>query len=386
MSDPRELSQPINSFAFLFLACLLLCGIAAAAPAIALSRKSGPPTSKILVSGRGFQPNVGVDIYFGTKDEALVVTNGGGGFENAKIYAPRSAHPGKHWVTALERNNDKGAQEPFLVQTNWRQFHRADMMRLNPYENVLNPTTVGRLQLKWSFAVINGIPSSPAIANGVVYFSSGFSDYKVYALNARTGAKLWSSSYGIGDTPPAVANGVVYVGGGWNVYALNARTGAKLWSYATGYDVVAPPTVANGVVYIGSYDGNVYALDASTGAELWIYTIGGGTGGYVAASGRCGQWYCLCPLRGCLVRIERPHWHAALELRHWQRQGQLGFLARSGKWGGVCRLGERQRLRTQRQHRHPAVELCHERRDILVARGGERSSLYRFVGWQRVRT
>ena len=54
---------------------------------------------------------MGVDIFFDTKDEALVVTNGKGEFHNAGIYAPRSARPGQHWVTALERNNDKGAQE-----------------------------------------------------------------------------------------------------------------------------------------------------------------------------------------------------------------------------------------------------------------------------------
>ena len=37
------------------------------------------------------------------------------------------------------------------------------------------------------------------------------------------------------ESSPAVANGVVYVGSDdGNVYALNASTGAKLWSYATG--------------------------------------------------------------------------------------------------------------------------------------------------------
>jgi hypothetical protein len=133
MSDPRERSQPIANFAFLFFACLLLCGVASAAPSIALSKKSGPPTSGIRVSGRGFEPNVGVDIFFDTKDEALVVTNGKGEFHDTGIHAPRSARPGEHWVTALERNNDKGAQEPFLVQTNWSQFHfDADGTRLNP--------------------------------------------------------------------------------------------------------------------------------------------------------------------------------------------------------------------------------------------------------------
>src|SRR5208337_4777808 len=112
---PSKLSVPRT---FLIAACLLLCGTASASPSITLSKKSGPPTSQILVSGRGFEPNVGVDIYFDTKDEALVVTNDKGEFHNAKAYAPRAARPGKHWVTALERNNNKGAQEPFLVQTN----------------------------------------------------------------------------------------------------------------------------------------------------------------------------------------------------------------------------------------------------------------------------
>ena len=52
-----------------------------------------------------------------------------------------------------------------------------------------------------------------------------------------------------------MANGVVYVGSGdRNVYALNASTGAKLWSYSTAELVDSSPAVANGVVYVGSYD------------------------------------------------------------------------------------------------------------------------------------
>jgi len=83
--------------------------------------------------------------FFGTKDEALVVTNGQGEFEKVEIHALRGARPGKHWVTALERNNDKGAQNPFLVQTNWSQFHfDADGTRRNRYWRVRR-TTVGWL-------------------------------------------------------------------------------------------------------------------------------------------------------------------------------------------------------------------------------------------------
>ena len=58
------------------------------------------------------------------------------------------------------------------------------------------------------------------------------------------------------------------------MYALNATTGAKLWSYTTGELVDSSPAVANGVVYVGSYDHNVYALNASTGALLWSYATG----------------------------------------------------------------------------------------------------------------
>ena len=78
------------------------------------------------------------------------------------------------------------------------------------------------------------------------------------------------------ESSPAVANGVVYVGSDdGNVYALNAATGARLWSYTTGAYVESSPAVANGVVYVGSDDGNVYALNAATGAKLWSYSIGG---------------------------------------------------------------------------------------------------------------
>ena len=65
---------------------------------------------------------------------------------------------------------------------------------------------------------------------------------------------------------------MVYVGS-WdhNVYALNASTGALLWSFVTGNLVGSSPAVADGVVYFGSYDNNVYALNARTGAKLWSY-------------------------------------------------------------------------------------------------------------------
>src|SRR5579864_8734166 len=174
MLTPRERSQPIAISVFLPVACLLLCGIASAAPSINLSKKSGPPTSKILVSGRGFEPNVGVDIFFDTRDKALVVTNEKGDFHDAGIYAPPSARPGEHWVTALERNNDKGAQKPFLVQTDWSQFRFSpEHHAANPFENVLDPHTVGGLGVKWIYNTQNRYAwGSPIVVAGMAYVAT----------------------------------------------------------------------------------------------------------------------------------------------------------------------------------------------------------------------
>ena len=141
-----------------------------------------------------------------------------------------------------------------------------------------NPTTGAVL---WQSTVVSDeqIISTPAIADGILYVGV-LNNYTLYALDTSTGAVLWTYATGgyVGSSP-AVANGVVYFES-WNddhnVYALNARTGAVLWTYTMGAAGIlgTSPAVANGVVYVGSYDNNVYALDAGTGALLWQYTTG----------------------------------------------------------------------------------------------------------------
>ena len=162
----------------------------------------------------------------------------------------------------------------FVQDSNsWTEFHRVNMQRWNPDEKVLNVKNVKNLSVKWSYNT-NGVESSPVVANGVVYVGC---DFSVCALNARTGALVWSYKTGNGVyCSPAVANGVVYVGSvDHNLYALNAQTGALLWSYTAEAPVESSPTVASGVVYVGSGSpGNLYALNASTGALLWSYATG----------------------------------------------------------------------------------------------------------------
>ena len=53
----------------------------------------------------------------------------------------------------------------------------------------------------------------------------------------------------------------MYVGSNtFALYALNARTGAPLWSQRVG-NCTNPPVVVNGVLYVGSvYSGGVFAF------------------------------------------------------------------------------------------------------------------------------
>jgi len=180
------------------------------------------------------------------------------------------------WLMMASANTSAHAQNT-SSPGDWTEFHRDNMQRWNPYETVLGVNNVGGLQLKWKNPIgiyLNGLESSPATVNGVMYFGSD--DGNVYALNADAGTKLWSYATGAPIiSSPAVANGVVYAGSEiGSVYALNATTGVLLWSYGTGLDVFSSPSVANGVVYIGSDDGNLYALNAATGAKLWSYPTG----------------------------------------------------------------------------------------------------------------
>ena len=98
---------------------------------------------------------------------------------------------------------------------------------------------------------------------------SARTDHNVYALDAHSGANLWSYTSGsYVFSSPAVANGVVYVGSADdNLYALKASTGTLLWGYTTGHYVNSSPTVANGAVYVGSYDGKLYAFGLPRGDD-----------------------------------------------------------------------------------------------------------------------
>lgn len=165
---------------------------------------------------------------------------------------------------------------------NWPQYqYDGGHSGCNPYERILNPGNVQYLgtNWQWSYDIAEFGPS--IVANGILYTMTGNYLYAgIGAFNAYTGEGIWGvSSQRYGFSTPAAANGMVYFGSSDNnVYALDANTGSPIWNYATGGAVWSPPTIANGVVYVTSLEnnlgGNLYALNATTGALLWRFAVG----------------------------------------------------------------------------------------------------------------
>ncbi len=137
---------------------------------------------------------------------------------------------------------------------------------VDPRLSVANAPSI---KLKWAFKTGGGVATSVSIVGTTAYVGSwdGFE----YAINTSTGAQIWKSPnlgittdpgctpVNIGITSAAdVENGVLYVGGGGpNWYALNATTGAVLWSVFTGDNSQvgahynwSSPLIYNGFAYI----------------------------------------------------------------------------------------------------------------------------------------
>jgi outer membrane protein assembly factor BamB/tRNA A-37 threonylcarbamoyl transferase component Bud32 len=133
----------------------------------------------------------------------------------------------------------------------------------------------------WSFRT-GGIVTGLALAQGRVF--AGSTDDSVYALAAKSGARLWAFRTGgpVGSRI-ATAGGAVYAGSNDNsLYALRASDGARLWALRTGSSVASGIAVAGGTVYAGSEDENLYAVRASDGSKLWAATVVGVTSVAVA--------------------------------------------------------------------------------------------------------
>lgn len=139
-------------------------------------------------------------------------------------------------------------------------------------------------KLLWQFQARSEILSSPIVADGKLFFSS--SDDRIYALDASTGARLWTYSRGTYKTvtprvfasPALSARGnLFHLFSDGTAVCLSSGTGKELWTKKVVKEFEEPipprrtPLVDSGTVYL--IDGNeaVLAVSEDTGDVKGIY-------------------------------------------------------------------------------------------------------------------
>ena len=98
-----------------------------------------------------------------------------------------------------------------------------------------------------------------------------------YALDAKTGAKLWDVPVDEGILPPRneaaiplYSSGVVYLGSAIapHMHALDTVTGRAIWECKTHGPVKGGSVLVDGVLYFGDLHGYLWAVNAKTGAVV----------------------------------------------------------------------------------------------------------------------
>lgn len=203
------------------------------------------------------------------------------------------------------RGNPADVDEARLVNAekdtaNWLTYGRTySQQRFSPLKKI-DDRNIQQLRLAWYYDLDTdrGQEATPLVDNGVLYFTTAWD--KVYALNAATGALIWSYDP---QVPPewsvngccdvvnrgvALWKGKVYFGTlDGRLIALDAGTGKPVWETLTidrkwRYTITGAPLVAKGKILIGNAGGEtgvrgyVSAYDAETGKLVWrFYTVPG---------------------------------------------------------------------------------------------------------------
>jgi outer membrane protein assembly factor BamB len=116
-----------------------------------------------------------------------------------------------------------------------------------------------------------GICSSPAYANGCIYFGAD-QIYCVWATNGTIRWKVWHENHNHGDGSPTLAYGKVFIAGSDHVlYCIDQITGVVDWTFQAKDDyppaipdnwgLYAAPAVVNGSVYLAACDWYLYQIN-----------------------------------------------------------------------------------------------------------------------------
>lgn len=119
---------------------------------------------------------------------------------------------------------------------------------------------------------------APAVDDGRVFVQDG---NQLLALDASTGARLWSRAVRVAAAPPPTtlraADGVVYLSETDSIMAVNGATGATIWTLHPDSQTVTEPALDATTFYTGQRGiPVVYAVARTDGSVRWKVNVGAG--------------------------------------------------------------------------------------------------------------
>jgi outer membrane protein assembly factor BamB len=139
---------------------------------------------------------------------------------------------------------------------------------------VADSTLPDKLEILWTFKAKDSVEAAAAIADGVVYVGS--LDEHLYALQLKSGDKIWDYKAGPIAAPPSLRGDFVYVGDSDGTFhCVDAASGKKKWSYETGGEIKSGVNFSGATILFGSSDEHLYCL-GKDGALAWKFEVSGG--------------------------------------------------------------------------------------------------------------
>lgn len=139
----------------------------------------------------------------------------------------------------------------------------------------------GGFKLRWQVPIASDI--TPVVQNGTVYvqgFPAGHPEepYKMYALDALTGAQKWVSADSVYEIYGESGGYVFYRNNSDHLVQLDAGTGAKIHESGDDVPVIRNWVISGDIMYILNASMQVVAVDNRQNAVLWLRQLPFGPG------------------------------------------------------------------------------------------------------------
>lgn len=242
-------------------------------------------------------------------------------------------------VTLLQSPGSTSVSQSSETISDVGGYPNVDASNTRRAESSIDGATVSELARAWTVPITaaNGFfgryMASPVVADGVVYSQDQDSNVQEIALGS--GQVLWEKSYGApvrGPNGVTAAGGAVYGATPRDVFALDAKTGEEIWSTTLGgsdsEQISIAPGYHDGTVYVSTrpsnYEGGeagvLWALDGETGEKKWSFdtvpdglwgnpdvNFGGGSS-YTPAFDAQGSMYASIGIPGPIPGTKRHPW------------------------------------------------------------------------------